>query len=172
MTNTWQCKLSSLLQNPPDLAGRPLRISLIGIGNELGGDDAAGVIFIRRLQAEIPRSGTLQMIEAGAAPENFTGAARHFRPDLILLVDAADFGAEAGEIALLDWRDAAGFSASTHSLPLHVLAAYLAAELNCPVHLVGVQPLSLEFNAPLSASVDQAIQELVAEFKALLTRPG
>lgn len=171
MTNTWQCKLNSLLQNPPEREKRSQRISLIGIGYELGGDDAAGIQLIRRLHTELSDLATLQLIEAGTAPENITGAVRRFLPDQILLLDAADFSGSPGEIAWLDWKDTTGFSASTHSLPLHVFASYLHLELNCPVSLIGIQPLSLEFAAPLSPAVDLAIDELVSHLKLLLVDP-
>ena len=172
MKNSWQLKLSSLLQKQPDPANRPLRISLIGIGYELGGDDAAGVEIICRLKANLPAQNSLQLLDAGTAPENITGAVRRFQPDRIVLFDAADFGASPGEINLLDWRETTGFSASTHSLPLHIFAAYLSSELNCPVHLMGIQPLSLEFDTPLSPPVDRAVQEIIASMKEILTKIG
>lgn len=158
-----------MLQRQPDQENRILRISLIGIGYELGGDDAAGIILIRRLKTVLAEQERLQLIEAGTAPENITGAVRRFQPDLVVLFDAADFYAQPGEIAILDWRDTTGFSASTHSLPLHVFAAYLNSELDCPVELVGIQPFSLTFDEPLFAPVDQAIQTLVSKLTTLLS---
>jgi len=156
------------LQKQPDPTDRPRRLSLIGIGNELGGDDAAGVAVIQRLQAVLSDRNALQLINAGAAPENITGAVRRFQPTAIVLFDAADFGGEPGEVSLLDWRDTTGFSASTHSLPLHVFAAYLSGELGCPVVLVGIQPLSLDFDAPLSLPVEQAVDGIVTEIQDIL----
>lgn len=172
MINTWQCKLSSLLQIPPESENCSRRISLIGIGYELGGDDAAGIALIHRLQTQLPDLATLQLIEAGTAPENITGAVRRFRPDRILLVDAADFSGSPGQIELLDWKDTVGFSASTHSLPLHVFAQYLSSEMNCPVTLIGIQPLSLEFAAPLSAPVNQAVDKLISQLTLLVCPPA
>ena len=43
-------------------------------------------------------------MEAGPAPENFTGPLRRFRPDLVLLVDAAQMDAEPGTIGWLTCR--------------------------------------------------------------------
>lgn len=169
MKNSWQHRLRSQLQKQPDPADQPRRLSLIGIGNELGGDDAAGVAVIQRLQAELSQREALQLLNAGAAPENITGAVRRFQPGMIILFDAADFGGQPGEVSLLDWRETTGFSASTHSLPLHVFAAYLSSELDCAVYLVGIQPRSLDFDAPLSPPVEQAVAELVAELQSILS---
>ncbi|HWQ83764.1 MAG TPA: hypothetical protein VN363_04310, partial [Anaerolineales bacterium] len=85
MKNSWQLRISSLLQKQSDQADRPQRISLIGIGYELGGDDAAGVVVIQRLQKSLPAREPFQLIEAGTAPENVTGAVRRFQPDQIVL---------------------------------------------------------------------------------------
>ena len=168
MKNSWQLRLRSLLPKQPDPADRPQRLSLIGIGNELGGDDAAGVVVIKRLQALLSDRSALQLINAGAAPENITGAVRRFQPGAIVLFDAADFGGDPGEVSLLDWRETTGFSASTHSLPLHVFSAYLSSELGCPVVLVGIQPFHLDFDAPLSLPVEQAVEGIVTEIHDIL----
>lgn len=90
-----------------------------------------------------------------------TGAVRRFQPEHILLFDVADFGGKPGEVTLLDWQETSGFSASTHSLPLGVLSAYLNSELNCPVQLVGIQPPGLDFDTPLSNPVKKSVQEIV-----------
>jgi len=144
-----------------------LRLSVIGIGNEFGGDDGAGLEVIRRLKAILPDQ--YQLIEAGTAPENVTGAVRRFQPNQILLIDAADFGSEPGEISFLDWADTTGFGASTHSLPLKVFAGYLDDQLHCQVSLLGIQPASLSFDAPLSGPVERAVQKIADCFHIVLT---
>ena len=44
------------------------------------------------------RDGSFLCLSAGAAPENCTGLLRRFRPDLVLLVDAAEMGEAAGAV--------------------------------------------------------------------------
>ena len=56
-----------------------------------------------------------------------------------------------------------GMSASTHSLPLSMLARYLTLDLNCTVTLLGIQPGSNEVGDGISTEVLQAIQEIVEE---------
>lgn len=110
----------------------------------------------------------LQLINAGTAPENITGAVRRFRPDWILLVDAIDAGLPPGSISWLDPQAIEGFSASTHTLPLQVVAQYLGTELLCPVDLIGIQSQSLEFAAPLTPSVENAANQVAASLLRIL----
>ncbi len=142
---------------------------VVGIGHDLRGDDAAGVLAARRLQeytikANIGATHTSPLclvIDAGPAPENVTGAVRRFAPDLVLLVDAADLGEPPGTVRWLDWRETSGLSASTHALPLYVLAGYLVSELGCAVALLGIQPGSTAFDAPPTPAV-RAVADAVA----------
>ncbi len=138
----------------------------MGVGQEFGGDDAAGILVARRLLSAA-RDDVL-IIEAGAAPENQTGALRKFAPDLVVFVDAAQMNAEAGTIRWLDWRDTTGISASTHTLPPYMLAQYLTAELGCEVALIGIQPMSNAFDAPPSAAVMDAVEQVVDGLSQLL----
>ena len=133
---------------------------MLGVGHELYGDDAVGVWLAGRLQELMPADGNLLPVQAGPAPENFTGTLRHFGPDLVLLVDAALMDLQPGDTGWLDWQDTTGFSASTHTLPLHLLAAYLTAELDCKVDLLGIQPFSCQVGESLSALVEQAAESV------------
>lgn len=137
---------------------------MVGIGNELNGDDAAGVLAVRALQKvvenDIHAGIEWLLLEAGPAPESFTGVLRQFAPDLVLLVDAADFGAAVGEIAWVDWQQAEGMSASTHTLPVSLFGSFLARELGCRVALLGIQAGRVEFDAPLSPGVQAAVAEI------------
>lgn len=145
-----------------------LRIAILGIGNELNGDDAAGVLAARELRAALDSSGTpyaerVLIVEAGPSPESFGGPLRRFRPDLVLLLDAAELGAPPGTVAWVDWVGAHGMSASTHTMPPTMFARYLVEELGCRVVLVGIQPAHLEFDRPVSPPVRAAVDALVLD---------
>lgn len=158
----WQNSLTKKLRSlsQPD---RSTRVAIVGIGNELRGDDAAGVRVARTLQstAGADRDPPLLIIDAGAAPENFTGLLRRFDPDLVLLIDAAQMNEAPGSIRWIAWQETSGLSASTHTLPLYMLSQYLVTELACDVALIGIQPQGNEFGASLSLEVQQAVDEIV-----------
>lgn len=155
--------LKSLARN--DLSPR---LAVIGIGNELNGDDAAGVQVVRRLRQSLPENPRRMLLEAGPAPENFTGLLHRFQPDLILMVDAADMGTAPGSTAWLQPDEMDGFSASTHTLPLSVLANYLKQELHCQVVAIGIQAKRLDFGQPLSDEVQLAVDHLADTLAKLL----
>ena len=143
------------------------RLAILGIGNELNGDDAAGVLVARQIRAnlapaDLGPAGSLFVVEAGPSPESFTGPLRRFAPHLVVLVDAAELSEPPGTILCFDWRDAEGLSASTHTLPPSLLAKFLTREVGCGVLLVGIQAKSLELDGPVSAEVRAAVDVVAA----------
>jgi hydrogenase 3 maturation protease len=159
-----------------------MRVAVIGIGNELNGDDAAGVLVVRlvteylvargldergpgHFPAQPGISSDLLLIEGATAPENFTGRLRQFKPELVVMVDAAEMSAPPGTIQWIDWHQAGGMSASTHTLPPSVLSRFLVEEFGCQVVLLGIQPAHLDFDRPMSdaarAGASQAAREII-----------
>ena len=171
MPPTWKTALSQLLQQPTSKSGN-LRIALLGVGNEMRSDDAAGVLVARRLSSWewATHTDRILIIEAGQAPENRTGELRRFAPDLVLIVDAADMGEKPGAIQFIPEESIDGMSASTHSLPLSMLARYLVLDLHCTVELLGIQPGSNNVGERVSPQVLQAVDEIVDELDTRLCR--
>jgi hydrogenase 3 maturation protease len=145
------------------------RIVILGMGNELDGDDAAGIQVARRLQIALTGCDHITVIDGGNAPESYTGKIRQFAADFVLLVDGADMDQPPGTVAWLDWQETDGLSGSTHTLPLHVLSNYLVMEFGCQVALLGIQiqQLNMTLGDPLSPRVAAAVDEVVAELCAV-----
>jgi hydrogenase 3 maturation protease len=163
--NLWKTSLSQLLNQLKSESGEPPHVAVVGIGNTMRNDDAAGVFVARKLlQRQCAADAShLLVIQAGHAPENVSGELRAFAPDLILLVDAAEMRDVPGTICWVPIQLIEGMSASTHSLPLSMLARYLTLELNCVVALIGIQPKSNAVGEIVSEEVSQAIDEIVDE---------
>ncbi len=142
------------------------RVAIVGIGNEFNGDDAAGVIVARKLGAQefCADAGHVLVIEAGQAPENITAELRRFMPQVVLLIDAAQMNARSGEAAWIPWESTTGMSASSHSLPLSMMARYIVLEFSCTVHLLGIQPAGNETNAGLSPEVQMTVDDICQTF--------
>lgn len=164
-SSSWQTWLSQLLNQLTNESGQPSRVAIVGIGNNLRNDDAAGMLVARELlHRECAADAShLLVIQAGHAPENVTGELRSFAPDLILLIDAAEMRDVPGAICWVPIQSIEGMSASTHSLPLSMLARYLTLELNCVVALIGIQPKSNDVGEMVSQEVLQAVDEIVDE---------
>jgi hydrogenase 3 maturation protease len=139
---------------------------VIGVGNPLRSDDGAGVLVARRLAKRA--TDHLLVLEAGQAPENRTAELRRFAPGLVLIVDATDMGRTPGAIGWIPEECIDGMSASTHSLPLSMLARYLRMELSCSVMFLGIQPASNEVGERVSEEVLQAVDEIIDGLDMLL----
>lgn len=161
-SQSWPDSLSRALERlrKPD---RPPCVAVVGVGHELRGDDAAGVAVARALRELVAPGSRLLAIDAGPAPENYTGTLRRFGPDLVLLIDAAQMGDAPGAVRWLTWQAIGGISASTHTLPLHVLAGFLAADIGCEVALIGIQPGGTALGTSLSPAVRRAVDLVVRE---------
>jgi hydrogenase 3 maturation protease len=168
---SWQESLQADLKRlqKPECAPR---LAVLGVGHELYGDDAVGVWLAGRLCQLISTRANFIAIQGGPAPENCTGTLRRFKPDLVLLVDAALMNLEPGKTGWLCWQDTTGFSASTHTLPLHLLAGYLTSELGCEVALLGIQPAQTQVGAPLSSEVQEAAETVANKISEILEISG
>jgi len=140
----------------------------LGIGNELNGDDSAGLWVVRMLRDHLGDRPNLLLMDCGSIPENATGPLRKFKPDLVLMVDTAELGEEPGTIKMIELDEVRGFSASSHSLPLSVLAGFIQSEFDCEVSLCCIQPQSLEFDQGLTPIVEKAVALLVDEISGTI----
>lgn len=144
----------------PDLLhGR--RWLLVGIGNDLRGDDAFGPLLARRLIAH-----GLPAIDAGMAPENVTGPIRRAAPELLVLADATDLGEPVGTVRLLRGEDLAEGGTSTHDASLAMLLAYLEAQMDEPpeVRFLAAQAGTRALGAEQTPELREALDALVALF--------
>ena len=64
------------------------KVVIVGIGNTMKGDDGFGPALVERLSPKVKAV----CIDAGSAPENYTGKIVKEKPDTILIVDALHLG--------------------------------------------------------------------------------
>lgn len=166
MSNNWSNRLKQTLLRLK--TNKSPRVAVMGIGHELLGDDAAGVMVARALKPALVNQQDILIIDGGQAPENQTGAIRRFSPDFVLLIDAAQLGEPIGMARWIAWQEIDGLSASTHTLPLDILAQYLHTELGCEVALIGIQPAPLRIGSELSPPVKQTVAQIILTLTTLL----
>jgi hydrogenase 3 maturation protease len=138
---------------------------VLGIGNPLGGDDAAGTRLVdmlnqRRHKAKTLHSRQITAIDTGTAPESYTSTIRQHQPDLLILVDAADMGLPPGALRAIPPEKISMLSFSTHHMPLSMFISYVQ-EFCGKVMLVGVQPERTEMGGRISKAVRKSMTELV-----------
>jgi len=156
----WQ---EALIKISPARTNSSGKIAIVGIGNELRGDDAAGLVLIDKLNSIEVSSKQITWFSTGAVPENCTGHLRKISPEYAILVDAAQMDLDPGQIAVIEPDTISGFSGSTHSLPFDIIIKYIREEIRCRVWILGIQPANNEVLAPLSPQVRQAV-ESIADF--------
>lgn len=155
----WQEQLRTIL------TAKTKRIAIIGVGHELRGDDAVGVLIVRQLEKHLEQADNLLLVDAGVAPENVTGQLRRFAPDIVLLIDAVDMQAKAGTVAMVNLdTEIIEVAGSTHTLSLRLFANYVQVELQCAVYLLGIQALSIGLGQTLTSSVQISMQSIVKCF--------
>ena len=146
------------------------QLVILGVGNELGGDDSLGLSAARKLKEALTGIPGIEVLAVGNAPENFTGLIRRLSPSHILLIDAAEMGETAGTIKLVETHQIEGMIPSTHTLSLNMLVRYLEQELGSKVLILGMQPKSLNFGTTLSEEVESSINKLLLILEGLLCR--
>jgi len=149
------------------------KIAVLGVGNELKGDDAAGLLAAKALKKQMKHKtrSPVKVILGYETPENYTGEIRKFQPDLVLVLDAVLGGFKPGMVFPVDKEDIADNGVSTHKISLTVLMAYLEQALGCRVVVLGIQPQTLELGAEISASVKRSIEN-IADYLSGILRIG
>jgi hydrogenase 3 maturation protease len=136
---------------------RNTKTLIVGIGNLLKGDDAAGPIVCQKL---CDAGASAEIIDAGTAPENYIQAIIRKTPESLLVIDAIDFGASAGAIEVFRPEQLTSFIISTHSLSPHLFVDMICREIEIDVYFIGIQPAHTQLGQAVSSQVSQAIQEL------------
>ena len=151
------------------------KVVFIGIGSELRGDDAVGMVIVNRL-AELANSAgcpRFLFINGGSAPENFLGEIREFQPEMVVFIDAAVLGATPGTVKVIDTsrEKITGISFCTHTLPLAIIAGYIQQTVPCEIFVIGIEPVDISFNPDyvLTQPVAQAAEEV---FQAIAAYAG
>jgi hydrogenase 3 maturation protease len=147
--------MSSLVKLKEWLEGAE-RIALLGIGNELRGDDAIGPLFAKRFRRF--EGGKILVLNCGSVPENFSSKIISFKPTHLIVVDAVDMSKPPGSIGVFDESSLPYSSISTHKMTLLHLLDYLRSLNVCPkLILLGIQPKDLSLMAPVSKEAKKAL---------------
>jgi len=154
MKKTWYHSLQRVM--------RP-RSLVVGVGNRLRGDDAFGPAVLDALRGHVH----WPLLDAGDAPENCTGAVESVEPELVMLLDAAHWGATPGSVGLFSFREIGWCGASTHSACLRLFCHLVAARCGCDVVLLAAQPERTDLGAPMSERVSRSVATVATRLSRL-----
>ncbi len=127
---------------------------ILGIGNLLKGDDGAGPVVCERLAGRT----CAEVIDAGTVPENYIQRIIKKAPENLVVIDATDFGASAGQISLFKPEQLSSLVISTHTLSPQLFIDMICQEIDVDVYFVGIQPAQTTLGQSISSEVEQAIQ--------------
>jgi hydrogenase 3 maturation protease len=146
------------------------RLVILGVGNPLKGDDAAGLLCAEQLMKGVPKKARVgvKVLRAYDVPENYTGVIRKFKPSRVLIIDAALAGLKPGEVFILEKEKIAIEEISSHKIPLMVLISYLEQSIGCRVTVLGIQAKDLSFGAPITPVIKTAVKTVSDYMRELL----
>lgn len=143
------------------------KLAVVGVGNSLRGDDAAGCRVAQRLRPTAQAS----VFVAGDVPESVLFQVVAARPDTVVFIDAADLGAAPGAVALLEQDQLTGYCPTTHRVPLRLLMDILRREARADVFLLAIQPGRIDLGSPISSRVEASVALLAEALQEILDAP-
>jgi len=132
------------------------KVLILGIGNRLRGDDAVGSILAERLKKKLD----VPIIDAEDVPENYLGPIETSGANIVLVLDAADLGANPGDFSLIEMSQLKEIAVSTHTANLSLLFRAIPVDRRPDAVLVAIQPEQTEAGLGLSRSVAMAMRAL------------
>jgi len=137
--------------------------AIICVGNELCGDDGAGVVVGRKLAGTVP----WRVHETQTVPESFLMKIVADKPESVIMVDGLHFGASPGAIEIIEAGQVGGQGPSTHGPAPLAFLEILQMFHPCRQAVLGIQPESTEVGEGLSDPVAAAVDLVVQAFQAL-----
>lgn len=132
------------------------KIVFVGLGNELRGDDASGIVFLNKLKLQEPIKNS-HFINAGTNPENHLDNIIQHDPELVVFIDSAEMNCNSGEIKFIDEKDITNYEFSTHSYSILLLKEFLINQKPMEILFIGIQPHDTSFKNGLSEPVKKSI---------------
>jgi hydrogenase maturation protease len=147
---------------------------ILGVGNVLLADEAAGPETVRRLEAQSAPDGSIEFLDGGTL--SFTLAAPIGDCRQLVVVDAAAMGEAPGTVRVFEGeamdRQLARHATSVHEVSLSELLdmARLTDTLPPRRALVGIEPQLVDWGDGLTPAVESAIPLAIARIRELLAR--
>ena len=148
------------------------KVAVLGIGSDLRGDDAAGIIAAEQIGKHIKRKKTAAEVKffiGATAPENLTGEIKKYQPSHLVIIDAVHSNVPPGQITIMDPAGLDEISFFTHKLPVKLMIDYLLHFCKCTVIIVGIQPKDISVGSSVSKEVRQAVKKFSEAIAKILS---
>jgi hydrogenase maturation protease len=135
-------------------AGGRNSLLFAGLGNSLKSDDGVGIYIAGKLKD----SGVKRVIIAESSIENYIGVINREKAQILILIDAVDFGEDPGFFALVPVDKLKDTTTGTHSVSLRVISLFLKTPEKW---VLGVQPQNVSVGTELSEKVRSVSDQIV-----------
>ena len=129
---------------------------VLGIGNELKGDDAVGIEIVKRIK----KDGRVKAFAAHTVPDSFVMPVIREKPSHVLIADAAMLDMKPGGWRLIDGDSISESMFGTHLIPLTAVGKRIAAESGAKVAYICVQPKALTLGSKLSTELAKTARDI------------
>jgi hydrogenase 3 maturation protease len=129
---------------------------IVGLGNTLKGDDAAGPMLCQKIAGRV----CAKVIDAGTTPENYIEYIKKCNCGNVLVIDAIDFAAPPGLIRFFTRDRIGSYALSTHVLSPRLFADLIAKDISGNVFFLGIQPAHTNLGRAVSPPVAAAVELL------------
>jgi hydrogenase 3 maturation protease len=133
------------------------KVAILGVGNPLMADDGVGSWIAEELKGKVK----CPVFVGEDVPENFLYDILEGEPKWLLVIDAVDFGGEAGEAKLINTEELTPRFLSSHGMSLNIMGTILK-EKGCEMILLGIQPKNLTFGGEMSEEVKKSGEEIIS----------
>ena len=154
-------KLTSFLKDAKSVV-------VIGMGNELRGDDAVGLQVVRLLKPYT--TNLLQVFEGHMTPEVFISPACARHPTHVIIIDAVELHTKPGVWRIISSDEIDEGLFTTHAIPATEVAAEFQRRCNAKVAFLGIQPKLRDVSLSQSKECQRAAKEVAdAIYRIILT---
>jgi hydrogenase 3 maturation protease len=145
------------------------RLVILGVGSELMQDDKAGPDITTALEKKYGHSHPRVRIFTGyTTPENFTRDIADFKPDHVILVDAADLNLPAGTLSDLPIDRITDFSLGTHKLSLVMMIKFLSDTIQPDFSVLAIQYKSILYGEAMTREMKAAVKKAICYFTEII----
>lgn len=148
-------------------------VAVIGVGNEIMGDDGVGARVIDRLEAS-EEGGRQDITLSKAGTTAFFALEAMSGCDKAIIVDAIDTGDDPGTLHQFRYEDGV-FAGDVPEMTMHdfsfveaLRAGREAYDIPPVVHIIGVEPARIEMSLELSEPIEECLPALVDQIRAEL----
>ncbi len=145
------------------------RLLVLGTGNALKADDAAGLLVASLLDRRLNRrqKTRVKVLRVYELLDAYNRRIKRLKPSHLIIVDALDTGRQPGSIMAARLEPGRRKKKKISS-EFYFLLEKLSADSACRIYFLGIQPALLDFGHPISPPVKEACRK-VSEYIATLS---